>query len=83
MQDVEEDMAMQAGKASYSRAKSVRGTWEYRLIYLASYPIFLAFEIIDRVVHLGSTAAQTRPRKSIFASARAAADTSLPYAFLG
>lgn len=74
---------MPAGKASYSRTRSVRGNWEYRLIFLASYPIFLVFEIADRVVHLGREASGAGPRKSIFGAASEAADRSLPYAFLG
>jgi hypothetical protein len=80
---MKEDTSMSTGKASPSRSTSVRGTWEYRLIFLVSYPIFVVFEIADRVVHLGREVSDARSRKSVFAAARESANTSLPYAFHG
>jgi hypothetical protein len=76
-------MSMPQEKTNHSRNKSVRDKWEYRLIFLASYPIFLGFEILDRCLHLGRDPSPGKQRRSVFAAAREAADTSLPYAFLG
>jgi hypothetical protein len=81
---MEEGRAMSTVKAGQRRTRSGRSTWEYRLIFAACFPIFLAFEVVDRVMQLPRPATPaTRSRKSIFASAKEAADTALPYAFMG
>ncbi|NJO36020.1 MAG: hypothetical protein HC869_26055 [Rhodospirillales bacterium] len=72
---------MSAGNARHKRAKS--HAWEYRVIFLAAYPLFLVCEVIERILHLGQRTPARQSCKSIFAAAKEAADTSLPYAFRG
>ncbi|MBK1698858.1 hypothetical protein [Rhodovibrio salinarum] len=56
---------------------------EYRLLALGLFPLLLAAAILVRIVTLGRgrLVARDRPRQSVFAEARAAADTILPWAF--
>ena len=56
---------------------------EYRLLVIALFPLFLAATVLVRVLTLGRgrLVARDRPRQSVFAEARAVADTILPWAF--
>jgi hypothetical protein len=75
---------MQITRPNHRAAKPVRGTWEYRLIFMASFPVFLVTEIVGRTVRTRrAVASPAGHSKSIFAAARESANTSLPYAFLG
>jgi hypothetical protein len=72
------------GDAESGRLRSKRPSWEYRVIFAASYPIFLLSEVVDRARRaLRLAPPRTRENKSVFAAAKQAADTSLPYAFMG
>ena len=57
---------------------SRRPTWEYQLIFVASYPLFLCGAILRRFAHAERTASTPR---SVFAEARQSAHRALPYAF--
>jgi hypothetical protein len=74
---------MQAGRAGRGNAEQLGKTWEYRLVFVASYPIFLVCEILESVLGLRRKASASRPCKSLFARTRDTANTCLPYAFLG
>ena len=56
---------------------------EYRLLVLGLFPLFLTAAVLVRVLTLGRgrLVARDRARQSVFAEARAAADTILPWAF--
>ena len=56
---------------------------EYRLLVLGLFPLFLAAAVLVRVLTLGRgrLVARDRPCQSVFAEARAVADTILPWAF--
>lgn len=51
---------------------------EFRLIYAAAFPLFLAAAVLGRLAR-----PMAERRRSIIAEARAAADTVLPFAFMG
>lgn len=73
---------MMAPRARGNTRRSV--TWEYRLIFLASLPLFLVGEVLRRCwFSAGHLHDRARAPKSIFAAAKEQAATSLPYAFLG
>lgn len=57
---------------------SRRPTWEYQVIFLLSYPLFLCGAVLRRVAHAERAAATPR---SVFAEARQSAHMALPYAF--
>ncbi|MFZ1108190.1 MAG: hypothetical protein WAN43_07580 [Rhodomicrobium sp.] len=52
---------------------------EFRLMLIATFPLFLAAGLLGRALSPRRTANQ---RKSIFAEARAAANTCIPFAFM-
>jgi hypothetical protein len=58
---------------------------EYRLVYLAGFAVFLAVAVATRL--LPGRQRQRHPqqarRRSIVGEARAAADTFIPFAFMG
>jgi hypothetical protein len=55
---------------------------EYRLICVAAYPLFLAAVIVQRALALvGVVDAGPAPRRNVFSAARAAAASSIPFAF--
>jgi hypothetical protein len=56
---------------------------EYRLLVLGLFPLFLTATVLVRVLTLGRgrLVARDRARQSVFAEARAVADTILPWAF--
>jgi hypothetical protein len=56
---------------------------EYRLLVLGLLPLFLSAAVLVRVLTLGRgrLVPRDRPRQSLLAEARAAADTILPWAF--
>jgi sensor domain CHASE-containing protein len=56
---------------------------EYRLLVIGLFPLFLAATVLVRVLTLGRgrLVARDRARQSVFAEARAVADTILPWAF--
>jgi hypothetical protein len=70
------------GKANFTSSRAARSSWEYRLIFAASFPIFLFTEAASRCVPRRRSGVQTS-RKSIFRAAKQSAETSLPSAFLG
>lgn len=58
-------------------------TWEYRLIFLLSFCLFLVAAIVERMMPhkwMGQTA---KSHKSVFVEAKEAASTSVPFAFMG
>lgn len=58
---------------------------DFRLIFGASYLLFLLVAVGRRLlpVHRAEAAAGRRRRRSVFAEAKAAAATYLPFAFMG
>ncbi len=52
---------------------------EFRLMFLATFPLFLAAGLVTRAF---SPRRSSRQRKSVFAEARAAANTCIPFAFM-
>jgi hypothetical protein len=55
---------------------------EYRLVYLAGFAVFLAVAVATRLLP-GRQRHPQRRRRSIVGEARAAADTFIPFAFMG
>jgi hypothetical protein len=55
---------------------------EYRLLMAISLPIFLVAAIVGRVLPAGETVVAGE-RLSLLGEARAAADTYVPFAFMG
>ncbi|MFT4077922.1 hypothetical protein [Rhodomicrobium lacus] len=56
-----------------------REAQEFRLMFIATFPLFLAAGLVKRAVSPRRGAAR---RKSVFAEARAAANTCIPFAFM-
>jgi hypothetical protein len=52
---------------------------EFRLIFLVTFPIFLAAGLVTRAL---SPRRSNIQHKSVFAEARAAANTCIPFAFM-
>ncbi len=52
---------------------------EFRLMFLATFPLFLAAGLVTRAL---SPRRRNSQRKSVFAEARAAANTCIPFAFM-
>ena len=52
---------------------------EFRLMFIATFPLFLAAGLVTRAV---SSRRKSNKRKSIIAEARAAANTCIPFAFM-
>ncbi|MBK1696347.1 hypothetical protein CKO21_03715 [Rhodovibrio salinarum] len=57
-------------------------SFEYRLLMAVSLPIFLVAAMVGRVLPSGAHAVPGE-RLSLLAEARAAADTYVPFAFMG
>jgi hypothetical protein len=57
---------------------SGRPTVEYKLIFIASYPLFLCGALLRRMTHAERSAGTPR---SVFAEARQDVHVALPYAF--
>jgi hypothetical protein len=73
-----------ASHTNRGASKAFRSSWEYRLIFAASYPIFLVAEAGARCLPgRADKAAAPVHNRSVFRAAKEAADTCLPYAFLG
>ncbi len=52
---------------------------EFRLMFIATFPLFLAAGLVTRAF---SPRRKPNQRKSIFAEARSAANTCIPFAFM-
>jgi hypothetical protein len=78
MAEIGDNRAGNGGEPHHTRESP-----EYRLLVLGTFPIFLAAAVLIRVLTLGRgrLVARDRPRQSVFAEARAAADTIIPWAF--
>ena len=63
------------GPHAHIRAREAK---EFRLMFLATFPLFLAAGVVTRAFSRGNA----RQRKSVFAEARAAANTCIPFAFM-
>ncbi|MFE1598890.1 hypothetical protein [Methylobacterium sp. ID0610] len=55
---------------------------QFRVILAATYPVFLAAAVLQRI-HPGRRAAPLGPRRSVFGEARAMALSAIPFAFMG
>jgi len=64
-------------EAAPRRRSSLRNSREYKVIYVMTFPLFLAAAAFRRV-----TASSTR-RLSLFAEARELASATIPMAFMG
>jgi hypothetical protein len=77
------DMAERNRIATGGDKKHRKGdSFEYRLLMAASLPIFLVAAIVGRVLPSGEHAVPGE-RLSVIGEARAAADTYVPFAFMG
>lgn len=66
-----------------ARTRSRKGdVWEFQLLMVATYPIFLAISLLRSLTGRRHAAADGRPR-SIFAEARADASSTIALAFMG
>ncbi len=76
-------VVVSAGGGSPPRARQQEAL-EYRLVYLAGFVVFLAVAVATRLL---PGQRQRRPqqarRRSIVGEARAAANTFIPFAFMG
>jgi hypothetical protein len=64
------------------RAARQQEALEYRLVYLAGFAVFLAVAVATRLLPAGRRRSPGRDR-SIVGEARAAANTFIPFAFMG
>jgi len=64
-----------SGPHAHIRAREAK---EFRLMFLATFPLFLAAGLVTRAF----SRRDPRQRKSVFAEARAAANTCIPFAFM-
>jgi hypothetical protein len=55
---------------------------EYRWVICCAYPFFLAAAIVSRLMPHRDAAGFERPRQSVFREAWAAANSSIPFAFM-
>lgn len=58
---------------------------EYRLVFLLTYPLFLVASLLGRL-HRGRNyfvSSRTARRGSVFVEAKALANATIPYAFMG
>lgn len=79
-------MAMTYTTERRSRLESrARDRAEYKMIFAMSFAFFLVLTALARLISLVQVPFRgpLRPRKSIVAEAREAADSVLPYAFMG
>jgi hypothetical protein len=56
---------------------------EFRLLMLLSFPIFLVVACVSRLTRDRSAEVGARSEGSVFAEARAAAASAIPFAFMG
>jgi NaMN:DMB phosphoribosyltransferase len=75
-------VVMSAGGGLPPRAARRQEALEYRLVYLAGFAVFLAVAVATRLLP-GRQRHPQRRRRSIVGEARAAADTFIPFAFMG
>lgn len=59
--------------------------WEFRALVVVTYPLFLTVTLLSRLLptRLRFMPTSVGGRMSVFAEARAAAHTTLPFAFMG
>jgi hypothetical protein len=83
MADVSDRRAGNSAQADAQQRHHTQESPEYRLLVLGLFPLFLTAAVLVRVLTLGRgrLVARDRPRQSVLAEARAAADTILPWAF--
>lgn len=75
---------MQTATAPDRRRTSANRTWEYRTIFLASYPIMLVGEVVELLLRaFARRPSSPASRKSIIGSAREGAHSAAMHAFLG
>lgn len=72
-------MSASGGGGLPSRARQ-QEAWEYRLLFAACFPVFLTAAVAARLL---PGQRRGRYRLSILGEARAAANTLIPYAFMG
>jgi hypothetical protein len=65
------------------RAARRQEALEYRLVYLAGFVVFLAAAVVARLLPAGQRRRSPGRDRSIVGEARAAADTFIPFAFMG
>jgi len=66
------------GNLPHARIRA-REAKEFQLIFLATFPLFLVAGLVKRAL---SPRRDSSQRKSVFAEARAAANTCIPFAFM-
>lgn len=77
-------MAVQARYAAGSRSRwASTETAESRLIFLVSFPVFLAAALLSRLLPPSVRPGFAAGGRSVVAEARAAANTCIPFAFMG
>ncbi len=64
--------------APLARIRAKEAT-EFRVMFVATYPLFLAAGLLTRAISRNQASAS---RKSVFAEAKAAANTCIPFAFM-
>jgi hypothetical protein len=69
-----------AAPTARKRARVTRDSREYKIIYVFTFPLFLAAALVGRVT--GSQGAHT-DRRSIFGEANELASATIPMAFMG
>lgn len=74
------DMAVFAGSSMPFTQRRKDEAREFRLIFAVSFAVFLVAAVVARLVPSGRPA---EPRRSILDEARAAARTSIPFAYMG
>ena len=72
--------ASSAASTARKRARVTRDSREYKIIYVFTFPLFLAAALVGRVT--GSQGAHT-DRRSIFGEANELASATIPMAFMG
>ena len=72
--------ARSARPLARKRAHVTRDSREYKIIYVFTFPLFLAAALVGRVT--GSQSAHT-DRRSIFGEANELASATIPMAFMG
>ncbi|MEO1328386.1 MAG: hypothetical protein AAFW46_01855 [Pseudomonadota bacterium] len=69
--------------ASDRGARRRRKAAEFRLYFLAAYPLFLLVALASRLLPRSRRPFSAGERSSVFADAKAAAYTVLPFVFMG
>lgn len=60
-----------------------KDTWDYRLIFVIAYTVFLLGAIVSRLMPWSWISAGRTDRKSVFAEAKSKTDLFVPFAFMG